>query len=49
MDKRRKTKSVQFRLTPEDYKLFDDYAKKHKVSKIELFMKIIKKIKEESK
>jgi hypothetical protein len=46
MDKRLKTKMIQIRVTPENNKIFDDYAKKHKISKTELFMRFLEMIKE---
>ena len=46
MHKRLKTKVIQIRVTPENYKIFDDHAKKSNISKTELFEKFIQTIKE---
>ena len=45
-EKRLKTKFIQIRVTPKDYEIYSEYAKKKKISKTELFnlfMELIKK------
>jgi hypothetical protein len=46
-EKRLKTKTVQVRVTPSDYKLYDEYAKKKNISKTELFELFLRLLKEE--
>ena len=43
-EKRLKTKVVQIRVTPEKYKIYDDYAKKQGISKTELFDKFLEQL-----
>jgi len=36
-EKRLKTKTIQVRVTPKNYKLYDEYAKSKQITKTELF------------
>ena len=45
-EKRKKTKMLQFRVTPEDYKLFEAMAKEKDKTKTELFDMFLELIKD---
>ena len=46
-EKRKKTKMLQFRVMPKDFELFEDVAKRKKISKTELFDLFLELIKKE--
>jgi len=46
-EKRLKTKVIQVRVTPSDYDIYNEYAKKNNISKTKLFEKFLQMIKEE--
>jgi hypothetical protein len=43
-EKRKKTKMIQIRVTPENYKIYDNYASSKNLSKTKLFEKILEEI-----
>ncbi len=45
VEKRKKTKMLQFRVTPDDYKVFDDKSKQLNKSKTELFTYFLEMLK----
>ena len=45
-EKRLKTKVLQVRLKPEDFEFYAEYAKKHNLSKTQLFMNMLGQLRE---
>jgi len=44
-EKRRKTKMIQFRVTPENFRMYEEYSKELNLSKTELFEKFLEQLK----
>jgi len=46
IEKRKKTKMLQFRVTPKDFDIYEEYAKEKGISKTELFSLFLKMLKD---